>query len=96
MTGPPLAPNNDNSRIMDPHSTAIGQMPGTTRFYATKNFDWIKSKKGVSFMQYHFEGKGNLPKRDMRGMSARSRPKVLRATRAWIEKMYSLNKRRVG
>ena len=91
-TGPPLAPSGLGSRVITLVDTAIGQMPGGKSFYATKVWDAIKSREGVPFMHYHFEGAGHNPVRDLRGIDEQGLQEALAATRIWAQKVFTFRK----
>jgi hypothetical protein len=44
----------------------------------------VVSTKGVKFLKAHFEGSGNLPQRDLRGVRPQGLDKARRALISWL------------
>lgn len=76
LDGPPLAPRRQFSRVITNLKLDYAELP-SGRWEVTFWWDDVVSKKGVSFLRYHFEGAKikarngrvwNLPVRDLRGL----------------------------
>lgn len=81
LTGPPLAPRGEKSRVITNLTTAIGK-DGRT-FYAVKRWVDVVNKDGVPFLEFHFDGKGRLPRRELRGVGAWEKAEAKKATARW-------------
>jgi len=86
LTGPPLAPRGLNSRIIRNYFTHSG-FDGKTYFAEAVLVD-ILSKKGIPFMQYHFDGEGRLPKRDLRGVRPEGMLKIRKLVALEIRRQF--------
>ena len=89
LDGPPLAPRRAFSRVITNLLTRFGQTAKGS-WEAIGYWNEIVSRKGVKFLQYHFDGaplargKGRLPKRDLRGLRPEARDKARKSARAWM------------
>jgi len=90
LTGPPLAPRGQQSRVItnlltDFTPASIANRNG--RWEAWGYWDEVVSRKGVPFLKYHFDGAtlkhGFLPQRDLRGLRPQGIEKARLAMRAW-------------
>lgn len=69
LDGPPLAPRKEYSRVITNLLPGVIEgMPGERVWMVTCTWADVVSKKGVSFLPYHFNGSTNLPARDLRGV----------------------------
>lgn len=82
LAGPPLAPRGRFSRVITNLRTQFGRLSATA-FQAIGYWDQVVSTKGVPFLLAHFEGRGRLPKRDLRGVRPEGVAKARTALRAW-------------
>jgi len=83
LGGPPLAPRGVFSRVITNLRTDYGQ-DGDRNWFARGFWFEVVSKKGVPFLNAHFEGKNGLPKRDLRGVRPEGLAKARRAMVAWM------------
>jgi hypothetical protein len=67
LTGPPLAPRGVFSRVITNFGTSVVQM-SPTEWEVVGGWSEVVSTRGVAFLRAHFEGSGNLPVRDLRGV----------------------------
>jgi hypothetical protein len=84
LDGPALAPRRQFSRVItnlltdyDDSQRASGQ------WEAWGYWEGVVSAKGVPFLIYHFDGEGNNPQRDLRGVRPEGRERAKAALRAW-------------
>lgn len=82
LTGPPLAPRRDRSRVIANFVTRAGKS-GQGRYFVEWGWANVVNAKGQTFLQYHFDGKGRLPKRDLRGVRPWGQERMKRALREW-------------
>ncbi len=87
LTGPPLAPRYDQSRVIKSLETGHGHDPSTGQWFAVGAWADVVSREGVKFLPYHFEGAGHLPKRDMRGVRAEGRRDARDLMLRWIKSL---------
>lgn len=66
--GPPLAPDWERSRTVTNYRTYDETVQGTSRVEVHSQWEDVTNEKGESFLMDHFMGRGNLPKRDLRGL----------------------------
>jgi hypothetical protein len=86
LDGPPLAPRRQFSRAITNLLTAFtpGEIAARAgRWEAWGYWNEVVSAKGVPFLKFHFDGEGNLPKRDLRGLRPDGVTKARNAMRAW-------------
>lgn len=82
LGGPPLAPRDQFSRVISNYETDYAKLrPG----FWQVTFWWrdVVSAKGVSFLRFHFDGTGRLPRRDLRGIRPAGMAKAMDALRAF-------------
>jgi hypothetical protein len=69
LDGPPLAPRRGFSRVITNLFTGSGRDPSAAnRWVAFGAWREVVDTKGRPFLQYHFNGEGSLPVRDLRGV----------------------------
>jgi hypothetical protein len=83
LTGPPLAPRGEQSRVIANLKTGHGQDGNS--FYAVGSWKQVVSVKGKSFLPAHFNGSGHLPVRDLRGVRPWGMREAQKAVRAWAK-----------
>ncbi|CAB5237944.1 hypothetical protein UFOVP142_35 [uncultured Caudovirales phage] len=94
MTGPPLAPDFERSRVITNYEVEISSSLGT----ASLTGKWTgiqainrKTKEVFEFLEKLFEGvklpsgKVQIPQRDLRGATDYENAQVLRQVKAWVE-----------
>lgn len=86
LTGPPLAPRGQFSRVITNLLTDHARL-GLNRWTAFGYWDQVVDKKGRPFLHYHFEGSGRLPQRDLRGVRPEGIEKARAAAVAWMRDM---------
>ena len=86
LKGPPLAPRGLNSRVIRNFATESGL--DSDGWYVTAYLVGIISRKGIPFMQYHFNGEGHLPKRDLRGIRPDTMAKIRRLLQLEIRRQF--------
>lgn len=85
LDGPPLAPRRQFSRVITNLLIDFDDSQALRgRWEVWGYWDEVVSKKGVSFLKYHFNGEGHLPKRDLRGLRPEGRQKARDAARNWM------------
>jgi hypothetical protein len=84
LTGPPLAPRGEQSRVITNHRTEYGR-DGTGRFFVRRFWKDVVSAKGRAFLRHHFKGEGNLPRRDLRGIRPETRAKIRKAVWEFVD-----------
>ncbi len=82
LNGPPLAPRRGFSRVITNYVT-VPFVEGPLRFGVIGTWLNVVDAKGRPFLKHHFEGKGRLPKRDLRGVRPEGRAKLRKAFIAW-------------
>ena len=87
LTGPPLAPRYDESRVIKHLETGHGRNPSTNEWFAVGAWADVVSRKGDPFLPYHFEGAGNLPRRDLRGVRAEGRREARKLALQWFKSL---------
>lgn len=83
LAGPPLAPRRQFSRVITNLKTWFypnGPGANTAEGY----WDQVVNTKGVSFLGFHFRGKGRLPRRDIHGVRPEGREKARKAAVNWM------------
>lgn len=86
LTGPPLAPRGDESRVIANLFTKHYQAGDV--WIAEGAWLNVVSAKGVPFLHFHFEGAGRLPKRNLAGLRSWGRAEARkRAVRKLRERM---------
>lgn len=85
LTGPPLAPRGAFSRVITNLIPGFEEPPAGSSVW-TAYGAWVEvvSTKGVPFLQFHFNGGGFLPRRDLRGVRPEGREKARKAAIAWM------------
>ena len=90
LTGPPLAPRGERSRVIANLQTTVGQ--NGPEFYAMGTWHEVVDCKGRQFLDAHFEGKSvgrggrtKLPRRDLRGVRPWGMAKARAATIKWAK-----------
>jgi hypothetical protein len=83
LGGPPLAPRDQFSRVITNLKT--GHAREGASWVAFGAWDEVVSTKGVPFLRFHFDGAGNLPRRDLRGVRPAGIAKALSSLRAFAE-----------
>lgn len=83
LAGPALAPRGMFSRVITNFKTDYAQLP-SGNWQVTYWWDDVVSAKGVSFLRFHFDGKGRLPRRDLRGIRPVDAAKCQSSGRAWM------------
>lgn len=83
LTGPPLAPRGEESRVVANFVTRTHFEPGRTRVEA----GWLDvvSPKGTEFLPFHFSGTNRLPQRDLAGIRPWGQAAIFDALEIWIE-----------
>lgn len=82
LTGPPLAPRGEQSRVITNMRTAIGQNGG--QFYVTKTWMDVVDVKGRPFLMAHFKGQNGQKRRDLRGISPQEREQFRKVVRVCV------------
>jgi hypothetical protein len=74
LNGPPLAPRREQSRVITNFVTRSTLIQTGDETGVVLEYGWadVVSKKGRPFLEAHFEGRGRLPKRDLRGLQDRA------------------------
>ncbi|HWE39526.1 MAG TPA: hypothetical protein VG406_23455 [Isosphaeraceae bacterium] len=83
LSGPPLAPRGEGSRVISNYATAHGE-EAAGRWFAEGAWIDVVSDRGVPFLHSHFVGAGHDPTRDLRGIRPWGRAAIDRATRSWV------------
>jgi len=83
LSGPPLAPRGERSRIVTNFRTASAEL-SDGRWTAIGAWEDVLSVHGVSFLRYHFTGSGNLPVRDLRGIRPNVKVEARRTLREFL------------
>ena len=87
LTGPPLAPRGASSRVIKNLQTAQGYDSSAGVHFAEGAWPDVESKKGVPFLEAHFDGadtgRCKLPQRDLRGLRPWGRMQCLKALQEW-------------
>jgi hypothetical protein len=93
LTGPPLAPRGEHSRVIKNLKTGHGRVSGQGWKASGIWFD-VVSTRGVYFLTAHFEGLSTgrnhatkLPVRDLRGVRAWGMAEAVAAMRTWAATM---------
>jgi hypothetical protein len=81
LTGPPLAPRGEGSRVITHYRTANGYDAGW--WQAIGFWDRVVSRNGVVFLPFHFRGEGRLPKRNLAGVRPWGMAKARAAAVKW-------------
>jgi hypothetical protein len=81
LTGPPLAPRDEQSRVVANLETMSGR--DARGFWAGKQWRGVLDKHGNKFLHYHFNGEGRNKKRDLRGIDAVEQSQAREALKAW-------------
>jgi hypothetical protein len=84
LDGPALAPRGKFSRAITNLLTDFDDSRRRAgQWEAWGYWEGVVSVKGVPFLIYHFEGKGHLPQRDLRGLRPEGKERSRQALRAW-------------
>lgn len=86
LTGPPLAPQGDHSRVIANYQTASGQV-GPGHFVAEGKWFDVVDIKGNPFLEHHFDGDGYLPRRDLRGVRPWGIAEAKKALGAFVDEL---------
>lgn len=92
LTGPPLAPNGAQSRVIT-HLVVDSTVVGGNSVEATVTWKGVVSAKGVEFLQAHFNGsvvgkqRFKLKVRDLRGVRPWGKQQAKELIRAWANKL---------
>lgn len=78
LTGPPLAPRGEQSRVITNCVTSSGQ-DGSGRFFVKRGWKQVLDRRGRPFLKYAFR------KRDLRGVRPWEREQIRKATRVWVK-----------
>ena len=84
LTGPPLAPRGQFSRVITNLKTGFEHSPNFMQWTAYGAWFDVVSTKGRPFLGAHFRGAGRLPIRDLAGVRPEGRAKARRAAIAWM------------
>lgn len=82
LTGPPLAPRDQFSRVITNFMSDFDKMPSGV-WLATFWWEDVVSTKGIPFLRYHFNGEGRLPMRDLRGIRPGGRIQLVESATNW-------------
>lgn len=82
LAGPPLIPRGKSSRFITNYRLTMFE-DAPLRFGVIGLWDQIVNSAGEKFAHFHFDGKGRLPKRDIRGVRPDGRAKLRKAFIAW-------------
>jgi hypothetical protein len=89
LTGPPLAPRLEASRVITHYFTSHGKL-SEGRYHATGAWLRVLTAKGIPFLSAHFRGVNRLPKRDLAGLRqwgvTRARAAVAKWAKILLEK----------
>ena len=82
LRGPPLAPRYSASRVI----TNFVTKSTVNRTGFNLEFGWadVLSAKGKPFLKAHFEGRGKLPRRDLRGLQPQAKRRIVNEVKAAI------------
>jgi hypothetical protein len=84
LDGPALAPRRQFSRVITNLLTDYSDgRQSSGQWEAWGYWDEVLSVKGVPFLIYHFDGEGNNPQRDLRGVRPDGKERAKAALRAW-------------
>lgn len=83
LSGPPLAPRGVFSRVISNLRTSFQRGRDGTWQVVGAWFE-VVSTRGVKFLSSHFNGSGNSPQRDLRGVRPSGRQKAREAALAWM------------
>lgn len=91
LTGPPLAPHSELSRVITNYEVGINASIGNLQLVG----QWTgivgfnkKTNSEEEFLSKHFEGKGGrFPKRDLRGATKWDARQISNQIRAWIDEV---------
>ena len=86
LTGPPLLPRKESSRLITNLATRH-YLQGHTWMIEGAWLD-VVSAKGVPFLSAHFEGRGHLPRRDPRGIGPYGRKLASEAVAEWARGLH--------
>ena len=84
LSGPPLAPRGQFSRVITNLKTDFYPSPDGKTWTAYGFWLDVVSTKGRAFLHAHFNGFGRLPRRDLTGVRPEGREKARRAAIAWM------------
>jgi hypothetical protein len=88
LTGPPLAPRGLDSRVITNLMTEHGRDPAEAHaWYAKGAWLDVVNADGVPFLQYHFDGAGKLPRRDLRGVRPEGLRRAEEALARWVDNL---------
>jgi hypothetical protein len=80
LTGPPLAPRGQFSRVITNLKTGYERSADGRVWTAYGYWDQVVNKKGRPFLQAHFNGSGRLPVRNLAGLRPEGRALARAAT----------------
>lgn len=81
LTGPPLAPRGEGSRVITHYKTATVYEGGY--WQAVGFWDRVLSRAGVAFLPFHFRGEGRNPRRNLVGVRPWGLTEARKAAMAW-------------
>lgn len=83
LTGPPLAPRGEQSRIIQNFKTA--SLQEGNRWVAIGSWEDILSVQDISFLPFHFKGAGRLPKRSLNHIRPQAKQEARTALRQFAK-----------
>lgn len=104
LTGPPLAPRGPGSRVISNYTVEAMPM-GLNVVGVEGGWDDVVSKKGVSFLPFHFQGFGsqndlfassisgpnrNLPRRNLVGLRLWGKTQARKELNAWVKQLMTV------
>lgn len=84
LGGPPLAPRGLGSRTITNFRTASAKLPSGT-WAVVGAWEGIADVGGRPFIGAHFEGRGHLPRRDLRGVRPKAQAEAAAALREFLD-----------
>lgn len=84
LSGPPLAPRGVFSRVITNLVTSFIVDPSRRVWTAVGGWMDVVNAEGKTFLHYHFNGDGHLPKRDLRGVRPEGVEKATRSAVAFV------------
>lgn len=83
-SGPRLAPKGVSSQVISKFEVKTD----ATARSITAGWTGVRSKKGVAYLGYHFDGQGHNPRYDLRGVRPQARAKMANAMTTWIRDIW--------
>ncbi len=84
LGGQPLAPRGVESRVIANFRTASARLP-SGNWAVVGAWEGIADPQGRPFIGHHFEGRGHLPKRDLRGVRLQAQAEATAALREFLQ-----------